>query len=84
MPFGIATAPFVCQMMLNQITSYIRQSTNLVWAHFDDVIIAHRDKNTLGSIIKKLFAKLKRAGWEINEKISVMEPTKSITFLGAI
>ena len=54
LPFVIATAPFVCQMMLNQITKFIKKYTNIVWGHIDDVILAHKDKNQLSAILKKL------------------------------
>lgn len=84
LPFGIATAPFVCQMMLNKITEYIRKSTNYVWGHIDDIVLAHPDKNKLQQIVKELLIKLNRAGWEINQKKSILIPTKSLTFLGAI
>lgn len=83
LPFGIATAPFACQMLLNQITKYIKKSTEYVWGHIDDIIMAHKDKNCLTKILKALLLKLKRAGWEINLKKSVLVPTKSLTFLGA-
>lgn len=83
LPFGIATAPFVCQMLLNQITKYIKKSTSFVWGHIDDIIMAHKDKNELAKILKHLLIKLERAGWEINLKKSVLIPTKSLTFLGA-
>ena len=83
LPFGIATAPFACRMLLNQITKHIKKSTNFVWEHIDDIIMAHQDKNQLSKILKDLLLKLERAGWEINLKKSVLVPAKSITFLGA-
>lgn len=79
LPFGIATAPFVCQMMLNRITEFIRKSTKYVWGHIDDVIISHPDKNKLNQIIKLLLFKLNKAGWEINQTKSNLIPSKLLT-----
>lgn len=83
LPFGIATALFVCQMLLNQITKHIRNSTKYVWGHIDDVIIAHADKHELSKIVSTLLNKLKKAGWELNMIKSNLIPSKSLTFLGA-
>ena len=71
-------------MMLNRITEFIRESTKYVWGHIDDIVLAHPDKNKLKQIIKVLLNKLNKAGWEINLKKSILIPTKSLTFLGAI
>ena len=47
LPFGISIAPYVCQMMLNQIVKYVRDTCPQSWGHIDDVIIGHEDANIL-------------------------------------
>ena len=84
LPFGLATAPFVAQMCLNQITAFIRRYTKWVWGHIDDIIIAHTSKEVLNNLVKALLEKLARIKWEINFKKSSLTPKKSINFLGAI
>ena len=84
LPFGISIAPFVCQMMLNQVVKYVRSVCPQSWGHIDDIIIAHKDAGVLSKLLISLTHKLSLAKWVVNWKKSVVYPTKSLTFLGAI
>ena len=66
-------------MLLNQIIKFIRKYTDFTWGHIDDILIGHHSKTHLEDIRDRLLIKL-----NINEEKSVLEPTKVITFLGAI
>ena len=83
MPFGISIAPFVCKTMLNGIIKWIRERTNFVWGHIDDIIIGCESRRAMQSLVDKLLAKLDKAGWRVNKDKAVLVPTRKIEFLGA-
>ena len=84
LPFGISIAPFVCQRFMNAIVDTIKPSTQHVWAHIDDLIIAHHDSHFLQQLAESLIRKFTEADWKINLTKSIIKPSQNIIFLGAI
>lgn len=84
LPFGISIAPFVCQKFVNAIVRDIRQTTNHVWAHIDDILVAHHDPVVLGKLAELLIRKFTLVDWKLNMNKSVIKPSKNLVFLGAI
>ncbi|RNA26186.1 Retrovirus-related Pol poly from transposon opus [Brachionus plicatilis] len=83
MPFGLSIAPYIQQMLLNAVLTFIRKYTRFTYGHLDDLLIAHRDQAKLQVLVNVLRAKLRQAGWVLNTKKSVLNPVKRLTFLGA-
>ena len=84
LPFGISNAPYNCQLMVNQVTKYIKKTCPLVWAHLDDILIAHQDPVTLHTTTSKTIEMLTQAGWLPNKEKTMPIPQRSVKFLGAI
>ncbi|RNA32856.1 PHD finger 21A [Brachionus plicatilis] len=83
MPFGLSIAPYVKQMLLNAVLTFIRKYTRYTYGHLDDLLIAHRDQAKLQVLVDVLRAKLRQAGWVLNTKKSQLNPVKRLVFLGA-
>ena len=79
LPFGIANAPYVCQLMVSQVKKYIMTHIEMAWVHLDDFLLASEDKEKLRKTTKDTVDKLKRAKWLINEEKTVLSPKKEIT-----
>ncbi len=80
---GLSLAPYVMQRFLNAILNVIRASVEHSWGHIDDMLLAHRDPAVLRQVVKDLLEKLTAVDWRLNIKKSVLEPQRTITFLGA-
>ena len=84
LPFGINIAPYVCQKFTTAITNKLRElGAEYAWSHIDDIIIAHKNKTVLRSIIVTILELLTKAKWRINAKKSSLEPKDNVIFLGA-
>lgn len=84
LPFGISIAPFVCQKFVNAIVREIRNTTEHVWAHIDDILVAHHDPLILSKLAEHLIRKFTLVDWKLNIKKSIIKPSKNLVFLGAI
>ena len=84
LPFGISLAPFVCQKFVNAIVQDIKSTTEHVWAHIDDILVAHHDPKVLTELAELLIRKFTLVDWKLNMKKSIIKPSTSLTFLGAI
>lgn len=70
-------------MLLNCVLRFVHKHTKFTYGHLDDVLIAHRDQQTLQVLVDVLRAKLKHAGWVLNTSKSILKPVKELKFLGA-
>ena len=84
LPFGISIAPFICQRFMNAIVKTITSFTEHVWAHIDDLIVAHHDPVILRNIADLLLRKFTEVVWKINTAKSIFIPSRNILFLGAL
>ena len=84
LPFGISIAPFICQKFVNAIVRDIKQTTEHVWAHIDDILVAHHDPVVLAKLAELLIRKFTLVDWKLNMNKSVIKPSKNLVFLGAI
>lgn len=84
LPMGLSISPFVMQRFTNAILNSVRSRLVRCWGHIDDMLLAHTDPEVLRNIVLELVEKLTSVGWRINFNKSILKPTKSIIFLGAL
>ena len=84
LPFGITLAPFVCQKFVNSIVNEIKHSTKHVWAHIDDILVAHHDPKVLERLAESLKRKFTLVNWKLNLRKSINKPSKNLGFLRAL
>ena len=49
LPFGIANAPYVCQLMVGQVKKYITAHIEMAWVHLDDFSLGIRKQRKVKS-----------------------------------
>ncbi|KAM9975629.1 hypothetical protein ACTFIW_005502 [Dictyostelium discoideum] len=82
MPFGLSTAPRIFTMLLRPVLRMLRDINVSVIAYLDDLLIVGSTKEECLSNLKKTMDLLVKLGFKLNLEKSVLEPTRSITFLG--
>jgi len=82
LPMGISLAAYIMQRFLNAILNVVHTRVQHCWEHIDNMLLAHKDPIILRDIVKDLLRKLTTLDWKLNLKKSVLEPQKTITFLG--
>lgn len=79
LPFGIWTAPFVCQMLINGLTHHLHAHGLWAWGHIGNVLLAHSDPLCLHATYD--LSQLASCGFRLNPKDTTYKPSHTIQFL---
>lgn len=82
-PFGINMLPFVFQLLMNEsLRPLVERQSIIAESYLDDIWIQEDTPSELRRTIKTVTDHLRRLGFLINEKKSVLEPTQVMEYLG--
>lgn len=82
LPFGLSSAPRTFTKLMTAAMRPLREEGIRLVFYLDDILIMGRSEEEARTATRKTSDMLKRLGFTINEKKSVMTPTQEITFLG--
>ena len=84
LPFGLSTAPRVFTRMTCPILAHLRKRGINVFAYLDDWLVVAETELKASHRTDEVVSLLRDLGWVINLEKSILRPTQSITYLGAI
>lgn len=82
LPFGLSFAPQLFTRVVDQMVVYLLRRGIVLYAYLDDLLLVHKDKDTLREQTKEALELLKRLGWSINEEKTIAEPQRELEHLG--
>ncbi|CAI7815931.1 unnamed protein product [Closterium sp. NIES-53] len=82
LPFGLATAPFICTQLIEQLAWCWREQGIRVIPYVDDILFLCQSKAHAQAICQRVILDLKEAGLVINAKKSQLSPSQRLRFLG--
>lgn len=82
LPFGIRTAPFFCQMLVNALTRHLRSRGLWVGGHRDNVLLVLSNPHFLYHRYHDFLTALELCGFRLNPNDTTFEPSRTIKCLG--
>ncbi|KAG1439961.1 hypothetical protein G6F56_012098 [Rhizopus delemar] len=82
--FGLATSPFVFTKVCRPILEHFRSQGFKISAYLDDWILAASTKDLAMQQAQAVVALLRKLGWIVNLKKSVLTPTQQLEHLGFV
>ncbi|KAI5630960.1 reverse transcriptase (RNA-dependent DNA polymerase) domain-containing protein [Phthorimaea operculella] len=85
LPFGLASAPYAFAKVTNWLAHWFRQVVGVrIVVYLDDFLLMHQNPEVLKEQVVVVIQKLKELGWCVNQKKSLVEPSRCLEYLGII
>ena len=84
LPFGASIAPRAFTKILGALGGYLRSQKIHIFMYLDDWLVKNQIKTTLCNQKNLILKTLDMLGLLLNEKKSTLEPTQTISYLGAV
>ena len=83
LPFGLATAPRVFTRVSRAVLAFLRRCGITLFAYIDDWLILANSRQECQEATRFVIQVLQDLGWIINWEKSNLQPSQSVTYLGA-
>lgn len=84
LPFGLSTAPRVFTRVARAVLAFLRQGGITLYAYIDDWLILAESEQECRETTSYVIQTLQNLGWIINFDKSNLQPSQTVTYLGAI
>lgn len=82
LPMGLTSSPRLFTRLMKPIVAHLRDRGVRLVIYLDDILIIAESRTTVADARDYTLALLRRLGWVINEKKSLLEPAQVMEFLG--
>lgn len=81
LPMGLSCSPRILQGVLQEVIAPFRVRVHTSWVHIDDVFFA-APEHILVPLVPAIVAAFSSAGFTLNERKSLLVPSRVINYLG--
>jgi hypothetical protein len=83
LPFGLSTSPRVFTRVVKVVAEFLRPRGYVIFMYLDDFLVVNPSREGLQKDLRDICSLLRRLGFLLNEKKSVLIPSQQVQFLGA-